>query len=88
MRWKLAIQHFDFDVQHIKGVDNIEADAFSRLVHLPTKEEETLELKDMEVVPDTNENTRLPADVYQAIKNVHGGIHGHGGVNRTRSLLD
>ncbi len=34
-RWKLAIQGFDFKVEHIRGVDNIEADAFSRLVPFP-----------------------------------------------------
>jgi hypothetical protein len=32
-RWKLAIQHYDFKVSHIVRADNIEADAFSRLVH-------------------------------------------------------
>ena len=29
-RWKLAIQHYDFDIEHIAGKDNIIADAFSR----------------------------------------------------------
>ena len=87
VRWKLATQHFDFGVQHIKGVGSTEAGAFSRLVHLPTVEEEPLELRDMEVVPDTGESTRLPADVYQALKSVHGGTHGHGGINRAFSLL-
>ena len=29
---KLSIQHFDFFIEHIKGVDNIPAKAFSRLV--------------------------------------------------------
>ena len=33
-RWKIAIQHYDFKVQHIKGIDNVEADALSRLVPL------------------------------------------------------
>ena len=87
MRWKLAIQHFDFCVQHIKGVDNIETDAFSRLVHLPKKEEDPLELSNMEVVTELQEETKLPIDIYQTIKSVHGGIHGHGGVTRTLSLL-
>jgi len=30
-RWKLAIQEYDFDIEHIKGENNIAADAFSRL---------------------------------------------------------
>jgi hypothetical protein len=36
-RWKLAIQHFDFDVENISGKLNKEVDALSRLVPLPEK---------------------------------------------------
>ena len=36
-RWKIAIQHFEFLVQHIPGRLNVEADALSRLV--PKSEE-------------------------------------------------
>ena len=38
-RWKIAIQHFDFKVYHIPGVDNVEADAFSRLVKYPKNDD-------------------------------------------------
>jgi len=38
-RWKLAIQHFDFNVDHIEGEKNIEADGFSRLITIPKEEE-------------------------------------------------
>jgi hypothetical protein len=31
-RWKLEIQNYNFFIDHIPGVDNIPADAFSRLV--------------------------------------------------------
>jgi hypothetical protein len=35
-RWQLALQEFDFKYIHIKGEDNVVADAFSRLCdHLP-----------------------------------------------------
>ena len=34
-RWKLAIQHYDFDIEHIAGKDNIIADAFSRFCTKP-----------------------------------------------------
>ena len=34
-RWKIAIQHYDFNVQHIKGSLNVEADWLSRLVPPP-----------------------------------------------------
>jgi hypothetical protein len=30
-RWQLALQEFDFEYKHIKGEDNVVADAFSRL---------------------------------------------------------
>ena len=32
LNWKLSIQHFNFFIEHINGVDNIPADVFSRLV--------------------------------------------------------
>ena len=31
-RWKLAIQRYDFRIQHIPGETNVVADAFSRCV--------------------------------------------------------
>jgi hypothetical protein len=34
-RWKLAIQEYDFDIQHIPGRLNVIADAFSRLKDVP-----------------------------------------------------
>ena len=34
-RWKLAIQRYDFDIQHIPGRNNIVADAMSRFCDLP-----------------------------------------------------
>ena len=32
LNWKLSIQHFNFFIEHINGVDNIPAEVFSRLV--------------------------------------------------------
>jgi hypothetical protein len=29
-RWKLKIQHFDFDIEYIPGNENVVADLFSR----------------------------------------------------------
>ena len=29
--WKLAIQEYNFDIEHIAGEENVAADAFSRL---------------------------------------------------------
>jgi len=32
IRWKIAVQEYDFDIEHIPGVDNEIADGLSRLV--------------------------------------------------------
>ena len=48
-RWKIAIQHFNFDVLHIDGKDNIEADALSRLVPFPSKDEPNTSLNSLEL---------------------------------------
>ena len=85
-RWKLAIQHFDFDVEHISGKLNKEADALSRLVPRPEKTELHV-LEQTETVPT---HKSLKQHIYQKIKSVHPGekgIFGHGGVQRTLDLL-
>ena len=34
-RWKLKIQEYDFDIEHLPGVENVVADGFSRLCGTP-----------------------------------------------------
>ena len=52
-RWKIAIQHYDFDVQHIKGKFNVEADALSRLVPTPEKSANAIHvLEETETIKD------------------------------------
>ena len=82
-RWKLAIQHFDFDIEHIKGVDNIEADGFSRLCQLPTVEEIPTEM----LLANTEIDPRLSMDTYQKIASVHNSDIGHFGVDKTIAKL-
>ena len=85
-RWKLAIQHFDFDVEHISGKLNKEADALSRLIPLP----EHTELHVLEQTETVPTHKSLKQHIYQKIKSVHPGekgIFGHGGVQRTLDLL-
>ena len=82
-RWKLAIQHFDFDIVHIKGVDNIEADAFSRLVHFPERDSEDMKLHNMEVF----DRVPMSKSVYDRVAQAHGTHAGHGGVQRTIETL-
>jgi cleavage and polyadenylation specificity factor subunit 1 len=40
MRWRMAVQDYDFDIAYIPGEDNIVADAFSRLCAKHTPEED------------------------------------------------
>lgn len=75
-RWKLAIQEYDFDIEHIAGVDNIAADAFSRLC--PLSSEEML---------CTMSEFRIPKDKYKIIATVHNSNAGHHGVERTLAKL-
>ena len=97
-RWKLAIQHYDFDVFHIPGVENIEADGFSRLVPFPKQDDVTalenalenpenilqqLGTEDFEQKPLAQMDQRK----YEKIKAVHGDKFGHGGIQRTMNLL-
>ena len=88
-KWKLAIQHFDFDVEHIKGVLNIEADAFSRLVEFPKKDDSHMTLNQMEQTPMITKIKYLPKSVYKKIKNVHNAFNGHVGIQKTiQRLID
>lgn len=43
VRWKLAIQEFDFHVRHIEGTANVVADAFSRLCTQDEEEDESFD---------------------------------------------
>jgi transposase InsO family protein len=46
LRWKLDIQQFDFDVEHIPGPDNIVADLYSRLCSVQTSDYDTNTVED------------------------------------------
>jgi hypothetical protein len=74
-RWKLAIQHFDFDLEYIKGEANIEADGFSRLCPMPSDPDDVVFLNLL--------TERLPQDVYAKIQAVHNTNAGHAEVDKT-----
>jgi hypothetical protein len=61
-RWKLAIQHFDFDIEYIKGPDNVEADGFPRLCPDPTESDSINEIKlnSMLIAKGLSHNCPLP----------------------------
>ena len=74
-RWKLAIQEFDFTLEHIAGEKNIVADGFSRL--LPITSEILCAIKGL----------KLPDDKYKLISHVHNTTVGHHKVERTLAKL-
>jgi transposase InsO family protein len=74
-RWKLAIQEFDFTLEHIAGEKNIVADGFSRL--LPITPEILCAIKGL----------KIPDDKYKLISSVHNTRVGHHKVERTLAKL-
>ena len=76
-RWKLKIQHFDFDIEYLPGNENIIADIFSRMV----------------INNDNNNSNNnvnaiinrftINANIYKKIRKVHNSISGHYGLERT-----
>ena len=84
-RWRDYLQQFDCDVEHIPGVDNVLADAFSRL--LDVDEETLLFLRDeydytgdiateyLYNLPD--DKLQIPAKLYRQLSQVHNTYVGH-----------
>ncbi len=120
LRWKIDIQQFNFDVEHIPGPDNVVADLYSRLTVPPSDDSDVNEYPDIErrQLPTTVESSNLaltlalltiaagknvqsppsaaqlaawrqpiPLDVKETIDKVHNSTYGHGGVERTLTLL-
>lgn len=83
-RWKLAIQEFTFDIQHIKGKNNFIADAFSRMIEIdsPSNEEQSERLQLLII-----EEFKIPTDKYKLIQSVHNNLSGHHGIDRTEKKL-
>lgn len=82
-RWKMAIQEYNFNVEHIKGELNVVADAFSRLViHHGKVNESTLMVRSQITI------TKLPTNIRKIIGKVHNSLAGHNGVEKTISKLE
>ena len=82
-RWKLAIQRYDFTIEHIPGSTNIVADAFSRLVPDWSMDEGTNEVYCISSLYEVV----IPRDHYKMISKVHNSNTGHFGVERTVQKL-
>ncbi len=77
-RWKLYIQEYNFDIEHIKGEKNIVADALTRLVEVPEEPEHLLNLM---------QDNIIPPQTYRAIGKCHNSKVGHHGIQRTMDKL-
>jgi hypothetical protein len=74
-RWKLKIQHYDFDIEYIPGEQNIIADSFSRLIEVKEKMDEFEQLNLLE-------EFKLDTQTYHKISAVHNSKCGHFGVEK------
>ena len=68
LRWKLDIQQFDFDVEHIPGPDNIVADLYPRLCSVQTNDCDTINETHLEEVRKQMEPNR-PSSMLAAMHN-------------------
>ena len=100
MRWKLELQQYDFDIEHIAGVKNEVADSFSRLVSLQPSTEKIEGYEKLTVpaahalcvlaMPTKGKQSpfAIPDPEYLKISKVHNSTEGHHGVERTLKKLE
>jgi hypothetical protein len=77
IRWKVAIQEYDFEIEHIPGHTNVVADSFSRICSS----------NDTEVLNAVIDDFRIPREHYKQIGQVHNSTVGHHGIERTMTKL-
>ena len=92
-RWKMALQEYDFDIEHLDGVTNIVADGFSRLCAIWTILDETKEKNDylhlhLNALLEENMLLHTTPEHLEMLKACHNAIVGHGGVERTIDKLE
>ena len=91
MRWKMMIQEYDFDIEHVAGEKNIIADAFSRLVEAKGLDNETICLLIRARVQNQSKKDRgfrLSDAQYTLLKTqFHNEIVGHHGVDATVRMM-
>ena len=87
-RWKLSVQAFDFDTEHIHGKDNVEADVLLRLCPLIEDPEKDVVNSNRDANGRRSSSYdkylddygRIPRQALQTILQFH---NEHGGVERT-----
>ena len=83
LRWKISLCPFDFVIQHIRGIDNVVPDHFSRIESLDKNQGKNTNEAFVEYVNITS----VEGDKSSMIARAHGGLVGHSGVNRTLWIL-
>ena len=101
-RWKLEAQNYNFRVEHIPGIENVIADAFSRLIDLNTDQLNSLQeldlinlmlpLRTIEECEQLNNMEdyfiKIPPEAYSTIGKCHNSRTGHHGVERTLEKIE
>ena len=83
-RWGVALQEFDFDIEHVPGKDNFVADAFSRLVI--NNQPEKAVVPTIALLPEVFPN-RISEESYAKLSKHHNSEVGHFGQEKTLKLL-
>ncbi len=83
LRWKLALQHLQFNVEHIKGEDNLVADVLSRLPD--NIDDKNMNNKNSEdaLLCLFDYDAPIPNNYYKIISSVHNSRVGHFGISMT-----
>ena len=86
-RWKIEIQEYDFEVEHVPGKNNVVADVFSRFYpsELNLHHANLWELQDLNATTEIDIN--IPSSEKAEIRKVHNSNAGHFGVDRTMQKL-
>lgn len=85
-RWKLYIQEFNFSIEHVAGVDNPVADAFSRLCVIWQFQEEDPFVSSLCAFARPTD-IPIPEGAWSDIGLCHNASVGHGGLEKTLSHL-
>lgn len=97
VRWKLAVQEFDFDLEYVQGELNVAADALSRVFQEGWHEELEAEaaifgLSAQESSPELEVPSAtikdIPPIVLEVLQECHNPMVGHHGVERTLAKFD
>ncbi|CAN0457144.1 unnamed protein product [Pylaiella littoralis] len=83
-RWKMFLQEFNFDLEHVAGQNNPVADAFSRLCYSDAKPAKG-DPRDNAVL--ASDDSKIPDAEYRKIARVHNSRSGHFGLEKTLEAL-